>query len=195
MYLIAGLGNYPPKYQMTRHNIGFMAVDNLAQKYNVSFKTENKFKSETAILNIENEKIILAKPQTFMNLSGEAIILLKNFYKIEDSNILIVYDDLSINLGEFRIKKDGSSGGHNGIKSIINCLNSQNIPRLKIGIGPQEANKKSEIFVLENFSLIQQNILNKVVLFSADIIEDYIKIGLEKSQSKYNGINLAEELG
>ena len=172
---------------------GFMSVDNLAEKYNAIFKLENKFKAEITSINIDNEKIILAKPQTFMNLSGEAIILLKNFYKLENSQILIVYDDLSIKLGEFRIKKDGSAGGHNGIKSIIASLGSQDIPRLKIGIGPQEPNKKSEVFVLENFPIFQRDILNKVVLMSNDIIEDYITTGLEKTQSKYNGIDLTKD--
>ncbi len=194
MYLVIGLGNYPPKYELTRHNIGFMSIDNLAGKYNSSFKLESKFKAEVASININNEKIILAKPQTFMNLSGEAVILLKNFYKLENSNILIIYDDLSINLGEFRIKKDGSAGGHNGIKSIISSLGSQDITRLKIGIGPQDKNKKSEVFVLENFPIIQKNILNKVVLMSNEIIEDYIQFGLEKTQSKYNGIDLTKEI-
>ncbi len=193
MFLIVGLGNYPPKYELTRHNIGFMSVDNLAEKYNANFKSETKFKAEIASLNINNEKVILAKPQTFMNLSGEAVILLKNFYKLDNSDILIVYDDISINLGEFRIKKDGSAGGHNGIKSIISSLGSQDIPRLKIGIGPQEAGKKSEVYVLENFPILQRNLLNKVVLKSNDIIEDYIEIGLEKTQSKYNGIDLTKE--
>lgn len=193
MFLIVGLGNYPKEYDLTRHNIGFMCVDNIADKYGAEFKTENKFKADIASCNINNEKVILVKPLTFMNLSGEAIQKIVAFYKIEPENIFVIYDDLSIELGKFRFRANGTDGGHNGIKSIINLLGTKNFPRLKVGIGPQPQFIKSESFVLQRFSNEQIDLLNKVVLKSVDATEDFLRFGINEAQNKYNGMNLAEE--
>jgi len=193
VFLIVGLGNYPKEYDLTRHNIGFMCVDNIADKYGAEFKTENKFKADIASCNINNEKVILVKPLTFMNLSGEAIQKIVAFYKIEPENIFVIYDDLSIELGKFRFRANGTDGGHNGIKSIINLLGTKNFPRLKVGIGPQPQFIKSESFVLQRFSNEQIDLLNKVVLKSVDATEDFLRFGINEAQNKYNGMNLAEE--
>ena len=190
MYLVVGLGNYPKEYELTRHNVGFMCLDNLAQKYNVNFKTEVKFKSDFASINLNDKKIILLKPLTFMNLSGEAIQKIVSFYKIKPENVLIVFDDISLDLGKFRFRSLGTDGGHNGIKSIINLLGTQKFDRLKIGIGPQPKFVKSETFVLQHFSNEQILLLNKVICKSIDAIEDYFNLGIYAAQNKYNGLNL-----
>ena len=191
MYLIAGLGNYPKEYDLTRHNIGFMCIDNFAQKHNMQFKSEAKFKAQTASFSFNGEKLILVKPLTFMNLSGEAIQKISAFYKIENKNIFIIYDDISLDLGKFRFRANGSDGGHNGIKSIIQNLGTDKFPRMKVGIGPQPVQIKSEAFVLQKFSLEQIPLLNKVVTTSVDAIEDYLKLGITEAQNKYNGLNLS----
>ncbi len=190
MYLVVGLGNYPKEYELTRHNVGFMCLDNLAQKYNVNFKTEVKFKSDFASINLNDKKIILLKPLTFMNLSGEAVQKIVSFYKIKPENVLIVFDDISLDLGKFRFRSLGTDGGHNGIKSIINLLGTQKFDRLKIGIGPQPKFVKSETFVLQHFSNEQILLLNKVICKSIDAIEDYFNLGIYAAQNKYNGLNL-----
>ena len=191
MFLIVGLGNYPKEYELTRHNIGFMCLDNLADKNSASFKTEAKFKADVASCVINYEKVILAKPLTYMNLSGEAVQKIAAFYKIEPQNILIVYDDLSLDLGKFRFRANGSDGGHNGIKSIIQQLGTNKFPRLKVGIGPQPEFLKSEKFVLQNFSTEQIPLLNKVVTKSIDAIEDYLKSGIQSAQNLYNGLEVS----
>ena len=191
MFLVVGLGNYPKEYELTRHNIGFMCIDNLANKYDVSFKAEAKFKADVASCMINYEKVILVKPLTYMNLSGEAIQKIGSFYKIEPENILIVYDDLSLDLGKFRFRANGSDGGHNGIKSIIQQLGTNKFPRLKVGIGPQPQFLKSEKFVLQNFSSEQMPLLNKVVIKSVDAIEDYLKSGIQEAQNIYNGLEVS----
>ena len=191
MFLIVGLGNYPKEYEFNRHNIGFMSVDNFAQKYSADFKTEAKFKADVAAVNFSGEKVLLLKPLTFMNLSGEAVQKVAAFYKIDVKNILVVFDDISLDLGKFRFRSSGSDGGHNGIKSIIGMLSSDKFPRLKLGIGPQPSFMKSEKFVLQNFSQEQMLLLNKVVLTSVEAIEDYLKLGINEAQNKYNGLDLA----
>src|SRR5574344_3113443 len=119
MKLIVGLGNFEPKYFFTRHNAGFMAVDFFAQTQDCEFRTEQKFKSDIAKIKFESEDVILVKPRTFMNLSGEAVVAVSNFYKISAEDILIVFDDITRDLGTLRFRGNGSDGGHNGIKSII----------------------------------------------------------------------------
>ncbi|MCR4880369.1 MAG: aminoacyl-tRNA hydrolase [bacterium] len=190
MYLVVGLGNYPKEYDLTRHNIGFMCIDNFAQKYSADFRTETKFKADMASVTFNGEKLLLLKPLTYMNLSGEAIQKAAAFYKIEPQKTLVIYDDISLDLGKFRFRAEGSDGGHNGIKSIIQNLSTDKFPRLKIGIGPQPQNLKAETFVLQKFSLNQMATLNKVVTKSVEAIEDYIQLGLTEAQNKYNGINL-----
>ena len=126
-----------------------------------------------------------------MNLSGEAIQKIAAFYKIEPENIFIIFDDLSLDLGKFRFRANGSDGGHNGIKSIIQQLGTNKFPRLKVGIGPQPAFLKAEKFVLQNFSPEQTSLLNKVVLKSVEAIEDYLKLGLQEAQNIYNGLEIS----
>lgn len=186
MKLIVGLGNFEEKYLFTRHNAGFMAVDFFALEHDQSFKTEQKLKSKIAKFKLNGEDIVVIKPLTYMNLSGEAVIAVMNFYKIESKDILIIYDDISLDLGKVRFRPSGSDGGHNGIKSIIKSIGTQTFDRLKIGIGPQP-NIPSEAFVLQNFSKDELEKLKTVL--KMPMIEYYIKNGLGESQNYYNGVD------
>ncbi len=153
MKLIFGLGNPGSKYDKTRHNVGYLFLDYLAQKFDFpASKTEKKFKAEVSEGIINDEKVLLIKPLTFMNLSGESVQAVQNFYKVELEDILIVYDDKDMEFGKVRFREEGSSGGHNGIKSIISVL-SDDFKRIKIGIANEllEAHMETSDFVLSHF--------------------------------------------
>ena len=181
MKLIAGLGNIGEKYCFTRHNAGFMVLDKWALDDGFSFKEEKKLKCFIA----KNDEIIFIKPTTFMNLSGEAVRAVIDYYKIDIKDILIVYDDLSLDLGVIRFRASGSDGGHNGIKSIITHLGTDKFDRLKIGIGPQPA-IPSEYYVLQNFPKEKLDTLKEVLKKSIEGIKFYLVSGMEKTQNKYN---------
>ncbi len=185
MKLVAGLGNIGNKYCFTRHNAGFMVVDKLAITKDLEFKEERKLKCFMTKFKLNDEDIILIKPTTFMNLSGDAVQLVMNYYKIPVEDVLIVYDDLSLELGKMRFRADGSDGGHNGIKSVIKSVGTQNIARLKIGIGPQPP-IPSETFVLQNFYKDQLETLKPVLKRAIEGIEYYFTNGMQKAQNDYN---------
>lgn len=150
MILITGLGNFPEKYKKTRHNFGFLAVEHLAQKFGFSeFKVEKKFFGDIATGQINNEKVILLKPNTLMNLSGKAVLAVKNFYKIPINKVWVFSDDLDLEFEQTRFREKGSSGGQRGIADIINLLGVSNFPRIKFGI----TNDKKDIMPTENFVL------------------------------------------
>lgn len=179
MKLIIGLGNFEDKYLFTRHNAGFMAVDFFVNANNQSFKQEKKLKSKLA----KFDDVVVIKPLTYMNLSGEAVRATMDFYKIDVKDVLVIYDDISIDLGKVRFRASGSDGGHNGIKSIIQHVGTKNFARLKIGIGPQP-NIPSEAFVLQNFTKDELDKLKETLKKS--MIDDYLKDGIEKVQNAYN---------
>lgn len=181
MKLILCTGNVGDKYCFNRHNAGFMVADLLAQKEGFSFKLENKLKAYIAKFN----DFLIIKPTTFMNLSGEALSLVMNYYKIPTEDILVVFDDLSLNLGTIRFKASGSDGGHNGIKSVIQHLGTNKFARLKFGIGPQPS-IPSEVFVLSNFTSEQLPLLKETLNTAIDSIKYYFENGMEKTQNKYN---------
>lgn len=185
MKLITGLGNIGDKYCMTRHNAGFMVLDRWALTAGVSFKLENKLKAYISRIKVGNEDIILAKPTTFMNLSGEAVRAIMDYYKINIKDLLIIYDDIALDLGRIRYRANGSDGGHNGIKSIIKHTGTKDFARLKIGIGPQP-NIPSENYVLQNFPKDQLDTLKEVLDRSIDSVKFYLENGIEKTQNKYN---------
>ena len=137
MFLIVGLGNPEEEYSNTRHNMGFDTINKLANEYNIKIN-KNKFKGLCGSGIIENEKVILLKPQTYMNLSGESIKEAMAFYKIKSENIIVIYDDIDIEPGIIKIRKKGGPGGHNGMKSVISEIDTQNFPRIRIGIGKPE---------------------------------------------------------
>lgn len=188
MKLIVGLGNPGKEYEKTRHNVGFMAVDNFSNLKNLTFK--NKFNALYAETTINNEKFILLKPQTFMNLSGNAVVEFKNYFNIGIEDILVFYDDINFEVGDFKIKKSGSSGGHNGINDIIEKLKTKDIKRVKIGVSKNKFNLKD--YVLGNFTSEDQEKLNNVFKITNNIIEDFSNMDFEKLMSKYNGIKNEE---
>ncbi len=187
MKLIICLGNPGAKYLKTRHNTGFMFADLLAKKIQTDFNSELKFKAEIAKGVYNNEALWIIKPQTYMNLSGEALAAIINFYKININDLFLVYDDISLNLGAIRFRSKGSDGGHNGVKSIIHHAGGQNFNRLKIGIGPQPPYIKSEDYVLQNFSAAEEEKLAEVLQKSVEAFLYFCECcDLVKVQNKYN---------
>ena len=181
MKLIAGLGNIGNKYTFTRHNVGFVLIDSIALNSGLNFRENSRLKCIMTNLG----DTILMKPTTFMNLSGEAVRAVMDYYKIPIEDILIVYDDLSLELGRIRFRTNGSDGGHNGIKSVIQHLGTKDVARLKIGIGPQP-NLPSEVFVLQNFSKEELEKLKETLTKAKAGIGCYFKEGIAIAQNKYN---------
>ncbi len=187
MYLVAGLGNPGSSYDMTRHNIGFHVIDYMADELGVKVK-KLKFKGIYADVNIAGEKVILLKPQTYMNLSGESIRDFRDFFKIPAENIIIINDDINLKLGALRIRKSGSAGGHNGLKSIIYQLNSDQFPRIRIGVGaPRHEEEDLADFVLSRFSKEEIPVLEEAIIKTKKAVEEIIKNGTDSAMNKYNG--------
>ena len=188
MKIVIGLGNPGSKYEFTRHNIGFRIIDSLARDMGIEF---NKVKSYYSLISrgmINNHKVMLVKPQTFMNLSGRAVNRVVSYYKIPLQDLLIVYDDLNLELGQVRIRKKGSSGGHKGIESIMQYLNSEDIPRLRIGIGNPSVNYNFDCvsYVLSNFNNDEEDKIEEVIQLSTEAVKTIIEDGFEKAMRKYN---------
>ena len=187
MYIIAGLGNPGRQYVGTRHNMGFEALDTIALKYNIKINKE-KFKGSFGEGKIGGEKVILVKPSTYMNLSGECIREFASWYKVPPENVIVIFDDISLPIGKMRIRPKGSAGGHNGIKSIIYQLNSDNFPRVKIGVG-SPLNEKYDLkdYVLGKFTKDETEILIPIAIKTAEAVEVIITDGTEKAMAKFNG--------
>ncbi len=186
MYIIAGLGNPGKQYDMTRHNIGFHTIDYMADKLNVKVK-KLKFKALYGECEIAGEKTLLIKPQTYMNLSGESIAGFAQFYKINPSNIIIINDDISLETGRIRVRPKGSAGGHNGLKSIIYMLESDEFPRVKMGVGaPKNENYDLADFVLGHFTKEEIPIMEKAIMKASDAAEEIIRAGVSSAMNKYN---------
>ena len=188
MKIVVGLGNPGSKYEFTRHNIGFRIVDSLARDIEIEFKRVKSYYSLISRGMINNHKVILVKPQTFMNLSGRAVSKVVSYYKIPLRDLLIVYDDLNLELGQVRIRKKGSAGGHNGIESIMQYLNSEDVPRLRIGIGNPLANFNFDCvsYVLSNFNDDEKDKIKEVIQLSTEAVKTIIEDGFEKAMRKYN---------
>ena len=182
MKLIIGLGNPGKKYEKTRHNTGFMAIDFYAQKNNLEFK--KKFNGLYSEQIINNEKVLFLKPQTYMNLSGNCVREFVNYFNIELSDILVIYDDYNFDVGTFRIRRDGSDGGHNGIKNIIENLKSENIKRVRIGISKNDISLID--YVLQKFSEEDYKIINELLPTISDIINDFCYLSIDELMQKYN---------
>ncbi|MBO5376241.1 MAG: aminoacyl-tRNA hydrolase [Bacilli bacterium] len=184
MKLIVGLGNPGKEYENTRHNIGYIFIDKLAQSQNITISKE-KFNGLYAETYISNEKVILLKPLSYMNLSGEVVIKFVNFFKINIEDILIISDDLDMDFGRIRLKPNGSSGGHNGLKNIELHLNTQNFKRLKIGIAN---NKKIDTkdYVLGKFSIEEKEKIQEISDTVINILKDFNIIEFDRLMNKYN---------
>lgn len=185
MYLIIGLGNPEADYANTRHNMGFNVINKLAEKYNIEVK-KSKFKALFGSGEIEGQKVILAKPQTFMNLSGEAVVQFVNFYKIPEENILVIYDDVDTEPGKIRIRKFGSAGTHNGMKSIVEMLNNIKFPRIRIGIGKPHGQKDMVAHVIGGIEEEDRKLLEEGVNKATEAVIETMKNGLDLAMNKYN---------
>jgi len=185
---VVGLGNPGSKYKFTRHNIGFRVVDSLAQDIEIEFKKVKSYYSLISRGMINNHKVMLVKPQTFMNLSGRAVSKVVSYYKIPLQDLLIVYDDLNLELGQIRIRKKGSTGGHKGMESIMQYLHSEEIPRLRIGIGNPSINFNFDCvsYVLSNFNVDEEDKIKEAIKLSAEAIKTIIEDDFEKTMRKYN---------
>ena len=193
--LIVGLGNPGAKYKDTRHNIGFMAIDFLAKANSIKLNKKD-FNSLWGEGNIAGKEVIIVKPQTYMNLSGEAIQAISDYFHIEPKNILVVYDDIDLELGIVRIRPNGGSGGHRGMQSIIEHLGTNDFPRIRLGIGrPEEKESKSQRvkgseniadYVLNSFDSGEKDILKEILNTAKDAVDAIVKDGIEKAMNKYN---------
>ena len=186
MFLIVGLGNPTKQYEKTRHNIGFDVMDALADKYNISI-SENKHKALCGKGVIEGMKVVLAKPQTYMNLSGESVAELVNYYKLDpESELIVVFDDISLEPGNIRIRKKGSAGGHNGIKNIIAMTGTQNFMRIKVGVGEKPKGWDLADYVLGRFSPQERTLMDEAALRAADAIRTIITQGADVAMNEFN---------
>lgn len=186
MFLIAGLGNPDRRYEKTRHNIGFDAVDALADRYGISIR-EKKHKALVGTGVIEGTKVLLAKPQTYMNLSGESLAEIINFYKLDaESEMLVVFDDISLAPGNIRIRKKGSAGGHNGIKSIIACTGTQNFMRIKIGVGEKPKGWDLADYVLGRFSEEDRALAEEAIRDAGDAAVLMLQGFVDRAMNDFN---------
>ncbi len=186
MYIIAGLGNPGPDYEKTRHNIGFLTANAIAADLGVKID-RLKFRSLTATAVIAGEKCLLMKPQTFMNNSGEAIGEAARFFKVPPENVIVISDDISLPPGTIRIRRKGSAGGHNGLKSIIAHLGSDNFPRVKVGVGERK-NLDSDLadYVLGTFSKEDAKVMNEAILDAVDAVELIVSGKTDEAMNRYN---------
>lgn len=186
MYIIVGLGNPTSKYDKTRHNVGFDTIDALADKYSINVNNA-KHKALCGQGIIEGEKVLLMKPQTFMNLSGEAVIDALNFYKCDpDTELIVIYDDISMDPGRIRMRGKGSAGGHNGIKNIIAHLGSENFRRIKVGVGAKPNGWDLADFVLSRFSPNERKLIDEAIDKSCEAIKTILNDSFEKAMNLYN---------
>lgn len=185
MYVIAGIGNPGLQYENTRHNIGFISLNYLAAFYNIKM-TKIKHKALIGEGLIEGERVMLVKPQTFVNMSGESLRDILDYYKIPSENLIVVYDDTALKLGSIRIRKKGSDGGHNGIKSILYQLGSDEFTRIRLGVGEKPDGYDQVDWVLSKFSDEDIKIMAVSVETVAKIVPEIIKNGAESAMNKYN---------
>ena len=183
MKLIVGLGNPGDEYKNTRHNVGFMVLDSWMNYHNYKFDKSN-FNGEYSIIKYNNEDVIILKPLSFMNLSGTVVLSFVNYFKIDIDDILVIYDDKDIELGSVKLKKNGSCGGHNGIRNIIDNLKTDKFKRLKVGLSKNNTDMVS--FVLGKFSNVEKCKLDNVLKETNNILDDYFTLTFDNLMNKYN---------
>ena len=185
MYIIVGLGNPEQDYANTRHNMGFDVINEIAKEFNISVN-KKKFNSLIGMGEIEENKVLLMKPQTYMNLTGEAVKQCIDFFKENINNVLVIYDDMDIEKGMIKIRKKGGSGTHNGMKSIVNMLNSQNFPRIRVGIGKPDDKNDMISYVIGHIPEEERKILKTGVDKAKNAIIEILKNGIDKAMNKFN---------
>ena len=186
MFVIVGLGNPTAQYEGTRHNAGFDVIDVLAEKYNISVDAR-KCRAFCGKGVIAGQKVLLVKPQTYMNLSGESVGGIVNYYKIDpESDLLVIYDDISLDVGQLRIRKKGSAGGHNGIKNIIAYLDTTVFPRIKVGVGEKPKNYDLADYVLGHFSKQERELMEEGYEHASDAVEQIVQGEIEAAMNVFN---------
>ncbi|KXZ40603.1 peptidyl-tRNA hydrolase, PTH1 family [Alkalithermobacter thermoalcaliphilus JW-YL-7 = DSM 7308] len=186
MFVVVGLGNPGKEYEDTRHNVGFKVIDILAENNNIDIK-KIKHKAMIGEGKIGDKKVLLVKPLTYMNLSGESVLDIYKYYKIDKDKIIIIYDDIDLDVGKIRIRKKGGPGTHNGMRSIIKCLNFEDFPRIRIGVGKPLKGQDLAYFVLSKFYKDEIPSLNEALNKSALAIETIIKENIDIAMNKFNG--------
>ena len=191
MYIIVGLGNPGRRYEHTRHNIGFITVDYLAEKHGIRI---NKIKHKALVGEgmISGQKVLLVKPQTYMNLSGQSVREILSFYKPEIANLIVVYDDVDLPMGRLRIRPSGSSGTHNGMRSIIYDIQRDDFPRLRIGIGGERKMRLAD-YVTGGFGKEERKLMEGSVLRAVSALESILDSGIERAMNEYNSKEAAEK--
>lgn len=185
MKLVVGLGNPGGKYDGTRHNIGFLVLEELSQRLRAA-KPRNVFSGQAAEASLGPERVLLLRPQTYMNRSGASALAAKDFYKMELADVLVVCDDFNLPLGKVRFRAKGSAGGQKGLSDVIRCLGSEDVPRLRIGVGPPPENWGPADFVLAKFTRQEQGVVADIVVRAAEAVEDWIGQGTDHCMNKYN---------
>lgn len=185
MYLIIGLGNPEEEYSKTRHNMGFNAINKIAEKYEIEMK-KTKFNGIYGSGNIEGEKVMLIKPQTYMNLSGKCVKEFLDFYKIEKEKMIIIYDDMDVEPGKIKIRKQGSAGSHNGMKSIISEIQTQEFPRIRIGIGRPTYEHDKINYVIGNIPEEEMEKLEEGIEKAKEATIDILAKGIDHAMNKFN---------
>lgn len=185
MYLIVGLGNPEEEYARTRHNMGFDTINKIAEKHNIKVN-KSKFNSLYGTGSINNEKIVILKPQTYMNLSGKAVRDFMNFYKIKENELIVIYDDLDIEPGIIKIRKKGGPGTHNGMKSVVNEIQTENFIRVRVGIGNPKYKDDLLNYILTRIPDEEYKILASSTSNAAEAVTEIIATGIDKAMNKYN---------
>ncbi len=188
IFLIVGLGNPGAEYMKTRHNAGFLLVEQLAEQWQSGWANERKFVARVAKSERNGKKVLLCEPQTFMNLSGESVGALVNYYRLPLGKFLVAVDDADLPFGEIRLRKSGSSGGHHGLESIEQHLASREFARLRIGIGRKDSSRQIANYVLGKFDSSENELLKKVLERAANQVETWLTSGIEKAMSQFNGV-------
>ena len=186
MYVVVGLGNPGKQYEKTRHNVGFDVIDIISKQFDIPV---NKIKNKALVgeWRIGNNKVLLVKPQTYMNLSGETFIDIYNYYKVDLENIIVIYDDIDLDVGKIRIRKKGSAGTHNGMRSIIKCLGSGDFPRIRVGVSKPEKGQDLANFVLSRFKKEEEIDLQTGFEKAYKSVESIIIENVDTAMNKYNG--------
>jgi PTH1 family peptidyl-tRNA hydrolase len=188
MFLMVGLGNPGADYAKTRHNAGFLLVEKLAVRWKASWTLEKKFNARVARAEYNDSRVLLCEPQTFMNSSGQTVGPLVSFYRVPLKQLLVAVDDADLPFGEIRLRPSGSSGGHHGLESIEQHLNTREFARLRIGIGRKDGTREITDYVLGRFSAAEAALAEKVLTAAADQTEVWLKAGIQKAMSQFNGL-------
>ena len=190
-YMVAGLGNPGKEYKLNRHNIGFMALNLFSDRQGVEFSRIERNALVTKI-KLAGKRLLLVKPQTFMNRSGQPVASLAKYYKVPHENTMLVYDDIDLALGQIRIRPSGGSGGHRGISSVIENLGTELFPRIRLGIGRPPGKKNAASYVLQDFSKSEQETVQFMLIHTVDALVEFLMNGLESAMNKYNSTEIKQ---